>query len=95
MDLTERIITKVKRHNLTKEEAILRVHMLSKDVEKDSTNLPILHYRLSIKDIFYHLDTEIHNVMSWLNLPIDKSRLKNWKDVYKQWQLSQNFTAPI
>ena len=95
MDLAERVLAKVKHNSLTKEEIILRSHMLSKDVERDSTNLPILYYRLSIKDIYYHLDTEIHNVMAWLNLSIDESRLKNWKDVYKQWQLAQNFTTPI
>jgi hypothetical protein len=95
MDLTERIIKKVKRHNLTKEEVIARSQMLCKDVEKDLNSFPKLYYQLSIKDIYYHLDTEIHNVMSWLNLSIDESRLENWKDVYKQWQLYQNFTTPI
>ena len=93
MDLAERSVTKVSQQILTKEEIILRSQMLCKDVENDLKKFTTLYYRLSIKDIYYHLDSEIHNIMSWLNLAIDESRLKNWKNVYKQWQLAQNFST--
>ena len=48
-------------------------------------------YSLSIKDMFYHLDTEIHKILSWLNLTVNNDRYDSWLAVYREWQQAQNF----
>lgn len=43
-------------------------------------------YSLNIETMFSDLDTEIHKIFAWLNLPIDESRYTAWLPVYREWQ---------
>lgn len=43
-------------------------------------------YPLNIETMFSDLDTEIHKIFAWLNLPIDEARYTAWLPVYRAWQ---------
>jgi hypothetical protein len=48
-------------------------------------------YSLSIKDMFYNLEVEIYNILSWLNITLQKEKYESWLSVYKEWQAAQSF----
>ena len=48
-------------------------------------------YSLDIADMFYNLDTLIHEIFNWLSLTIKEEKYDNWLAVYKEWQLAQKF----
>jgi hypothetical protein len=98
-DLVNRICTKTcsfeeqrrsqKDTNEPLEDIISRVTLACNNTNIIETDTNV--YSLSIKDMFYNLDSEIHNILSWLSLTIDSDKYENWLVVYKEWQQAQNF----
>jgi hypothetical protein len=88
-DLIHRVSTKIPEKNESMQDIQARVKQASTDTTKiiDDTNV----YSLSIKDMFYNLDTEIHKILSWLNLTVNNDRYDSWLAVYREWQQAQNF----
>jgi len=88
-DLIHRIHTKIPEPNQNIDYIRSRVLCESNYTNKiiDDPNV----YSLNINHMFYNLDTEIHKIFSWLNFSIKQDRYDNWLNVYKQWQLAQEF----
>jgi hypothetical protein len=88
-DLIHRVSTKIPEKNESIQDIQGRVRQASIDTTKiiDDTNV----YSLSIKDMFYNLDTEIYKILSWLNLTVNNDRYDSWLAVYREWQQAQNF----
>jgi hypothetical protein len=92
-DLVQRISTKVPRppqdvehiRNAVKKESFND----NKIVNKSNV------YPLKIDNMFYNLDSEIYKIFDWLSLSIISDNYNSWLDVYKQWQLAQNFCTTI
>lgn len=44
------------------------------------------HYWIDSRDLWFNGVNKIQEIMSWLELPVDASRVESWKIVYMQWQ---------
>jgi hypothetical protein len=44
------------------------------------------HYRISVEQIFLHLDKHIERLMHHVGLNLDQNKLDAWLGVYQQWQ---------
>ena len=92
MNLVKRM-TKIQGHNETFDDIRNRVN--AESIKDDKVvNQPIV-YPLNIDDMFYNLDSEIRNICDWLSFTINEERYNSWIDIYKQWQLVQNFCTTI
>jgi hypothetical protein len=90
-DLIQRICTKIPNKKESLDDIRSRVKMACDEPNKIIVNPNV--YSLSIKDMFYNLDTEIHKILSWLNLTTSNKRYENWLATYREWQLAQNFKS--
>ena len=88
-DLAVRIKTKMPNNNERIEDIRARVTIESNTDNKIIDNPNV--YSLDIADMFYNLDTLIHEIFNWLSLTIKEEKYDNWLAVYKEWQLAQKF----
>jgi hypothetical protein len=93
-DLVQRMYTKVL---ITIQKNIDTIRQTVK-TESANTNKIINKpniYPLNIDTMFSNLDSEIRKIFDWLELTINEERYNHWIEVYKQWQLAQNFCTTI
>jgi len=92
-DLAQRMYTKIPNQ-------ILSIDHIRNNVKKESINdNKVVNksnvYPLKIDEMFYNLDSEIYQIFDWLSLSIKSDKYNSWLEVYKQWQLAQNFCTTI
>lgn len=92
-DLAHRMYTKSPNQ-------ILSIDHIRNKVKKESLNdnkiVDKLNvYPLLMNKMFYNLDSEIYKIFDWLSLSVNDDKYNSWLEVYKQWQLAQNFYTTI
>jgi len=51
-----------------------------------NVNLAIPHYWIDSQELWYNGINKINDIMAWLNLQIDQTRIEHWQQVYNQWK---------
>jgi hypothetical protein len=96
-DFAQRMYTKVPKSMHTANISINSTRTFVKIGSYDPNkiiNRPNI-YPLNIDTMFFNLDSEIRKIFDWLELTINEERYNHWIEVYKQWQLAQNFCTTI
>ena len=94
-DLAQRMLTKIPNLMPKEDFNSLRTKILNESLKANKIINMANIYPLNIDTMFYNLDSEIRKIFNWLSLPINEERYNSWLDVYKQWQLAQNFYTTI
>jgi len=53
-------------------------------------NLSVPHYWLDSQELWYNGISKIKDIMLWLEIPMDQTRIEHWKQVYIKWQKIQH-----
>jgi hypothetical protein len=56
------------------------------DLIVENVNLAVEHHWVDCQELWHNGTEKILEILSWLRLEVDQSRLKNWYKIYAQWQ---------
>jgi hypothetical protein len=59
------------------------------ELSGNQINLSMTHYWLDSRELWHNGVNKIKDIMSWLEIPVDHTRVDHWQQVYTKWQRVQ------